>query len=1137
MSASSLAQASEPLLGAGDAVVTGFAGIRPSDALMLAGANPLDHFFINLEGPSAQIMSLGNLGGPPQGQLITPIAKRQILAKDVGQVFAIAIADPQGSNRPSIYLGATSAFGLNIVGPDADGNGHDDRLKTGAAGAKWMAGQFATDKGGSPGAIWKVDGLSGDATLFATLPDNSGPGVGDVVFDKISHQFFASDLDTGLIHRIGADGALIDTFDHGVDGRPAKGLAPMADDGSKADITSAAFDVTQPSTWGFTQKERMVYGMVVHDGRLYYAVNHQVYSIGIGADGSFSGDARWELDAADLAGDGPITDMLFDSQGRMYLAQRGQQRGSYDYGVFAEAEKSDVRRFHLEKPDDPATESRWAPEAEAYAIGMPPDHRHANGGIALGYDYDEQGSVRSSTCGEFLWSTGDRLRAGSELVDPAQDADVAGLQGNATSDVRPANVPPTRAYYADYDGILLDPEKAGHIGDVEIWQPCGAKAPEYGGYPPGLLPPGDGEPPGFPPEFPPPEWPYRTNLRLTKEASPKECSSWGASWVCRYNVFVTNTGPDAYFGPILVRDVFPGNPPGLATFFANQPPWTCWNVGGNPADSRCWRPNVFLNVGNSVQLTVWGVVPKQPLRCRLTNTAKIEWAPGGSPWNFDPADDFDAAAAIVPDPRCEPTNRRTNLELKKRWDHCVVMGGDVQCGFHITVRNTHPVNVFHGPIEVHDQMPAGVNYLWAPGFNWDCNVAAGTLQCKHKNPANVTLAPNGTVDLWVYGKIPVNAAPRYNCRLPNRAWIADPIGPPKNTNAADDSDGATAVLPAALCEHTPPRCPAGFVMDDGRCVPRHVPDPTPPRPSYPDSDPWDQPTPNPVCPANTIGKWPNCRTAEVCPADTTELSARRARQLRLQGWSVSRLKSGQWCGSPPIVTPDPVCPPHTVGKWPNCRKVDVCPGDMRDVPASRVYVLRRKGWTVLRLQSGKWCGKPGKSCPSGTKLDDGACVPVRVPCGPGFTGYKPNCTPIVHPCPRGMKRDDGRCVPIRVPCGSGFTGFKPNCKPIRIPCGRGFTGFKPHCKPIRVPCGPGFTGFKPNCKPIRIPCGRGFTGFKPNCKPIRVPCGLGFRGFKPNCKPISRPPQKGGQGSIRLIKPNKLGAAKALRLHRDRARH
>jgi hypothetical protein len=44
------------------------------------------------------------------------------------------------------------------------------------------------------------------------------------VFDKVSRSFFVSDLDTGLIHRLDANGQLIGTFDHGIAGRLVRGL-------------------------------------------------------------------------------------------------------------------------------------------------------------------------------------------------------------------------------------------------------------------------------------------------------------------------------------------------------------------------------------------------------------------------------------------------------------------------------------------------------------------------------------------------------------------------------------------------------------------------------------------------------------------------------------------------------------------------------------------------------------------------------------------------------------------------------------------------------------------------------------------------------------------------------------------------
>ena len=98
-----------------------------------------------------------------------------------------------------------------------------------------MNGQFGP--GGSAGSIWQIDGTTGEISEFARLPGNSGAGVGDVVFDAASRQFFATDLDNGMIYRISEDGTIIDSFDHGVTGRANAGLDSVADDGSLLDIT------------------------------------------------------------------------------------------------------------------------------------------------------------------------------------------------------------------------------------------------------------------------------------------------------------------------------------------------------------------------------------------------------------------------------------------------------------------------------------------------------------------------------------------------------------------------------------------------------------------------------------------------------------------------------------------------------------------------------------------------------------------------------------------------------------------------------------------------------------------------------------------------------------------------------------
>ena len=214
------------ILRRGDAAVTAFSGTKQIGDVP-PGLTPVDVTFIDLDGATLQIFDVAAPGAAPEGQVLDAPVKFKATAGEIGQVFAIGLGETpmSESDTPDLYLGATSAFGLQIVLPDSDGDGRPERVKTGDPKAAWMQGQFGSEKGGGPGSVWKVDGKTGAVSLFATIPDNSGPGLGDIVFDAATQQLFVSNLDDGLIYRVDASGAVLDTFDHGQAGRAAVGLA------------------------------------------------------------------------------------------------------------------------------------------------------------------------------------------------------------------------------------------------------------------------------------------------------------------------------------------------------------------------------------------------------------------------------------------------------------------------------------------------------------------------------------------------------------------------------------------------------------------------------------------------------------------------------------------------------------------------------------------------------------------------------------------------------------------------------------------------------------------------------------------------------------------------------------------------
>jgi hypothetical protein len=782
-------RAADAIFAPGEPIITGFSGVVAPTSPPPA-TDPLDRTFIDSAGKSVVIQQL-QPDGPPSGQLIASPTVFGATASDVGQVFGLTLDDAPdtiGAKAPNIYVAATSAFGLNLVVPGPDGN--PVRSKTGAAGATFMPGQWGAAGGamGYPGSIWKIDGTTGEVSLFTTIAANTGAGLGNIVYDPASSQFFVSDLDSGLIYRLAADGTIIDTFDHGVTGRPTHSLAAVPDDGSTIDITSASFNSEDPSTWGFTQPERRVYGLAVHGGRLYYAVadGPQIWSVGIKDDGGF-GTPRWELDVTGLPAQSEIAGIAFDGQGRMILAQRGAPVGSYDYSAFTSSDPASVVRYRRELPDDPSTPSRWVEMPDSYAIGFAPQGNNAAGGVALGYGYDADANAFDGACNATLWSTGDALRDDPSL-SPASE--VAGLQGNDASLVRPDNDPPASSVFTDFDGNTDASQSAehGHVGSVAIWQVCGGSAAVNAAPPP-------------PDYIPPPDFvqPTDFNLTLHKWSKPYFCADGGASWWCNFTIRIENTGTVPYWGPLAVHDELPAGNPGASLHFWPQPPWACSPAGPDAAD--CERGPVFLDPGDSVDLHEVVLLPKSATYCQLPNVASLVWPFWGH--DDDPSDDTGFGVAGVKAPPCVPGGSGTNLALKKVSlpVTCSDGGADWLCRYGVLVQNLGPGN-FSGPITVKDTL--GVNAPATVIGPWGCGQVGAVLTC------NIAAPPVNAPPGWSSGFI-VTAHVKKNtgqplCSLDNKANIASPPGgSPSNLLPGDDFDAATDKIPDPACSAPQPK--------------------------------------------------------------------------------------------------------------------------------------------------------------------------------------------------------------------------------------------------------------------------------------------------------------------------------------------
>ncbi|MGB6534332.1 MAG: hypothetical protein WBF58_00040, partial [Xanthobacteraceae bacterium] len=236
------------ILAPGNAITTGFSGALPP-AQIAPGQDPGDLTFIDPKGPSARVFNLQSPGAPPQAQVIAAPNPFTVTAAQVGQVFGVTI---DNASPPNMYVAASSAYGLPIVVPGA--NGAPTRVHQGAAGATFMAGLFGpAAQGGGPGSIWRIDGVTGAVTLFANVTlngaANSGPALGGLAFDPASKTIIVADRQTGMIQSYNLSGTQVGSYDHGTQGLGAAGQPQVPYTPTTLDITNPAFSSDNPATW------------------------------------------------------------------------------------------------------------------------------------------------------------------------------------------------------------------------------------------------------------------------------------------------------------------------------------------------------------------------------------------------------------------------------------------------------------------------------------------------------------------------------------------------------------------------------------------------------------------------------------------------------------------------------------------------------------------------------------------------------------------------------------------------------------------------------------------------------------------------------------------------------------------------
>ena len=158
----------------------------------------------------------------------------------MGNVYGIAI-----DNDRNFYVTASTNFGAGyftgagVVGFGAIGDGQTP--DTAAVDNNVQVLNSTT----AAGAVYKVDAVTGNVSVLANLPQlaapfthencenpaetlarNTGPALGNIVYDPIHEQLFVSNFEDGRIYRLSMAGATLSVFDPFAPDNGAPGLAP-----------------------------------------------------------------------------------------------------------------------------------------------------------------------------------------------------------------------------------------------------------------------------------------------------------------------------------------------------------------------------------------------------------------------------------------------------------------------------------------------------------------------------------------------------------------------------------------------------------------------------------------------------------------------------------------------------------------------------------------------------------------------------------------------------------------------------------------------------------------------------------------------------------------------------------------------
>lgn len=389
--------------------------------------------------PTAMILNTNpTLTAPVGGDWLDPslganqvakVATAQLNVATTGQVFGIAL-DYSGG----IYLSASNIYAM-------DGYGFAPAIGTGGSAGIYYTNFSAP---GTTSTLVKTTNVASANTVGTALIPNTGGGynsIGNIAYDKVNNQLFATNLEDGRIYRINpSNGIVLSIFDPFVLDAGVAGIAALGEQlwgvgvHTFSGVTSVFFARSNSSN------VKEIWSIPLTTAGEFAATQ-------VGATKLFNDTASSAVQEIKSVGgvQSKITDISFSSTGRMLLAERGNPHQSQ---VF-EFVKSGIT---------------WGSGNNFY-VGNNAGTAGANS--AGGVDYGRRQITKDSfKCNDLIWASS------NYMIVPSKGY-FYGVEGmSATGNSATVINNPTTDLYIDYNGSYGTNDKGG-IGDVEIFKnPC-----------------------------------------------------------------------------------------------------------------------------------------------------------------------------------------------------------------------------------------------------------------------------------------------------------------------------------------------------------------------------------------------------------------------------------------------------------------------------------------------------------------------------------------------------------------------------------------------------------------------------------------------------------------------------------------